>query len=239
MWTQSTCATRLLCSSGQCDHVRFVSESSHISTADAITFFPPGTDTYHVARLARECSDRVYGTYARKHALDESYVSKVLTQLDHLHRLLEILKERIAFVLSPAATSAHQLPKDFEKERQYIMRACLYTLQLAWSSLCLPLYLDVKRRVNELSADGPANATDERRRTRERCGLLLRQVHETTLKAARMVAASVHGAPSLAFLTHLTQERLGSWVQILMEAPTLEQDGRGLNKEDRESDLAW
>jgi hypothetical protein len=35
-------------------------------------------------------------------------------------------------VLSPAATSAHSLPAPFETERQFIMRACLHTLGLAW-----------------------------------------------------------------------------------------------------------
>ena len=161
-----------------------------------------------------------------------------MTQLDHLSNLLTILAGRIAFVLSPAATSAHSLPAPFETERRYIMAACLYTLQLAWSSLCLPLYLDLKRRVAELG-QGTAASAAERRRTQERVELLLKQMHQTTLKAARMVAQSVKNAPSLAFLTHLTQERLGIWAEILLQAKTVEEGGEGITEEEKNSDLCW
>ncbi|KAK4051509.1 hypothetical protein OIO90_004723 [Microbotryomycetes sp. JL221] len=272
-----------------------------VDVRDSITLFfrPMRPYTYHVARLARECSDKVYGTYARRQPLDEHYVSKFLTQLDHLSQLLEILTTRIDFVLSPLATSAHQLPKDFEKERQYIMRACLYTLRLAWSSLCLPLYLDVKRRVTLLSQEveelkaqnklleeqqrqqarlqqdqirqqeqqqgqmttnsitsklpipssigtlpslSSTTKLEDKRRTLERCRLLLDQIHATTLKAARIVAESVRNAPSLAFLTHLTQERLSSWVDILKDAPVKDGIGdltTGLTREEKERNLIW
>lgn len=165
-------------------------------------------------------------------------MTKFMTQLDHLSNLLTVLAGRIAFVLSPAATSAHSLPAPFETERRYIMAACLYTLQLAWSSLCLPLYLDLKRRVGELS-QGTAATAAERRRTQERVELLLKQMHQTTLRAARMVAQSVKNAPSLAFLTHLTQERLGTWAEVLMEAKTVEEGGEGITREEKEEDLKW
>ncbi|KAM0786214.1 hypothetical protein ACM66B_007017 [Microbotryomycetes sp. NB124-2] len=253
-----------------------------VDVRDSITLFfrPMRPYTYHVARLARECSDKVYGTYARRQPLDETYVSRFMNQIDHLHQLLNILTRRIDFVLSPMATSAHQLPKEFERERRFIMKACLETLVLAWSSLCLPLYLDLARRVTELEqqyqqllhahqgqqgvqASGPTPAdastlqqrssstaaagtgvgsikvVDDKRRTLERCQLLLSQMHDTTLKAARMVAASVRSAPSLAFLTHLTQEKLTSWVQILQSAPVLDKDGKGLKREEKENDLVW
>lgn len=159
-------------------------------------------------------------------------------QLDHLHALLSILTDRIAFVLSPAATSAHALPGQFERERQYIMRSCLDTIKLAWCSLVLPLYLDLKRRVTDLD-EGPQATAAERRRTKERVELLLRQVHQEVLKAARIVAASVRRAPSLAFLTHLTQERLGSWVEILMDTKTVEEGGHGITAAEKSSDLKW
>lgn len=215
-------------------------------------------DMYHVARLARECSDHITGSqyipspytrtcadssplvsaYARRQPLDEPFITKFLTQLDHLFNLLSILDGRISFVLSPAATTAHALPAPFETERQYIMRMCVYTLQLAWCSLSLPVYVDVKRQIEELKT-GNANSTAERRRTRERLHVLLQQVHRTTLKAARMVASCVHGAPSLAFLTHLQQERLEAWVEVLMAAVPSEEGGEGITLAEKATELQW
>ncbi|KAL8278795.1 hypothetical protein RQP46_008864 [Phenoliferia psychrophenolica] len=207
-----------------------------VDVRDSVTLFfrPMRPYTYHIARLARECSDRISGTHARKQPLDERFVSKLLTQLDHLFQLLSILDGRISFVLSAAATSAHALPGEFETQRQYIM----HTLQLAWSSLSLPVYTDLKRRIEALKT-GPTSSMSERRRTRERLETLLAQVYRTTIKGARMVASCVHGAPSLAFLTHLHQERLESWIEILLEARTVEQGGEGITAAEKQNDLQW
>lgn len=79
----------------------------------------------------------------------------------------------------------------------------------------------------------------ERRRTRERYEVLLKQMYQTTLKGARMVAQCVRGAPSLAFLTHLQEERLGSWIEILMEAKTREEGGEGITREEKLTELSW
>ncbi len=91
-----------------------------VDVRDAVTLFfrPMSPFCYHTARLARECSDNVSGTYARKKPLDEVFVARYLNQLDHLFALLKILEARISFVLSPAATAAHSLPQPFEMERQ-------------------------------------------------------------------------------------------------------------------------
>ena len=183
-------------------------------------------------------------------------MSKLLTQLDQLYKLLSILDGRISFVLSHAATAAHALPGEFETQRQYIMRACICvslpnrstlmlpltwrtdTLQLAWSSLSLPVFTDLKRRIEALKT-GTTASMSERRRTRERLETLLGQVYRTTIKGARMVASCVHGAPSLAFLTHLHQERLESWIEILLEASTVDEGGEGLTAAEKQNDLQW
>lgn len=57
---------------------------------------------------------------SRRQPLDERYVTKFLTQLDHLYHVFDILRGRIAFVLSPKATDAHALPAPFEQERKYM-----------------------------------------------------------------------------------------------------------------------
>lgn len=161
-----------------------------------------------------------------------------LASLDSLHSLLLVLGGRIEFILSPSATAAHGLPPPFEAERQYIMKACLYTLQLGWSSLSLPVYLDLKRRIEVLKVGSPDTAA-ERRRGQERFELLLNQVYPTTLRGARIVARCVNEAPSLAFLTHLQQERLEIWVPILMEARVVENGGEGITRKEKITELGW
>ncbi|KAG0654821.1 hypothetical protein C6P46_001378 [Rhodotorula mucilaginosa] len=219
-----------------------------VDVRDSVRLFfaPMRPYTYHCARLARECGEKISGTAARRQPCSEQFITKYLTQLDHLLHLFALLEARIAFVLSPAATSAHSLPAPFETERQFIMRACLHTLGLAWSSLSLPVYLELKRRISELrnpphlnSADQQPHLQADRQRTLERLDLLFRQVGQTTLKAARLVAQCVHEAPSLAFLTQLQSENLDKWVEILRSARTVEEGGEGITRAERESDLRW
>lgn len=212
----------------------------------------------HAPQLTMPCQS----AFARKQPLDELFVTKYMTHLDHLLHLFAVLESRIAMVLSPAATSAHALPAPFEAERQFIskfilqsvledhelildaclaVRACLYTLSLAWCGLSLPLYIDLKRRVRALeqpSNDQPAlYSLPSHQRTLSRLRLLLDQVRSTTLKAARMVAQTVREAPSLAFLTHLQSENLDKWCELLIETRVVEDGGQGITREERRNDL--
>ncbi|BGP03719.1 hypothetical protein NBRC10513v2_007452 [Rhodotorula toruloides] len=217
-----------------------------VDVRDSVRLFfaPMRPYTYHCARLARECGEKITGTAARRQPFSEQYLAKYLTQLDHLLHLFALLESRIAFVLSPAATSAHSLPAPFETERQFIMRACLHTLGLAWSSLSLPVHLELNRRIAELRDPPPdhqsaSHLQPSRKRTLERLELLRKQVEQVTLKAARMVAQCVHEAPSLAFLVQLSGENLDKWVKVLVDAKTVEDGGAGITKEERERDLRW
>ncbi|BGP54353.1 hypothetical protein JCM8202v2_001930 [Rhodotorula sphaerocarpa] len=218
-----------------------------VDVRDSVRLFfsPMRPYTYHCARLARECGEKISGTAARRQPCNEQFVTKYLTQLDHLLHLFALLEARIAFVLSPAATSAHSLPAPFETERQFIMRACLHTLGLAWSSLSLPVYLELKRRLADLRAPPPANSEPpphlvaDRLRTLERLELLSRQASRMALKAARLVAQCVHEAPSLAFLTQLQSENLDKWVEVLRSARTVEEGGEGITRAEKERGLSW
>lgn len=120
---------------------------------DTVTLFfrPFRPYTYHCASLARALSDHVTGSefptrvrleyaaklssvvhsaaFARKQPLDELFVTKYMTHLDHLLHLFAVLESRIAMVLSPAATSAHALPAPFEAERQFISELCFLSFE--------------------------------------------------------------------------------------------------------------
>jgi hypothetical protein len=86
---------------------------------------------------------------------------------------------------------------------------------------------------------GSPDTAAERRRGQERFELLLNQVYPTTLRGARIVARCVNEAPSLAFLTHLQQERLEIWVPILMEARVVENGGEGITRKEKITELGW
>ncbi|GAA5993118.1 hypothetical protein JCM11641_003822 [Rhodosporidiobolus odoratus] len=220
-----------------------------VDVRDSVTLFfrPMRPYTYHCARLARECSEHLTGTFARRQPFNEQFLVKYLTSLDALLHLFAVLEARIAFVLSPAATRAHELPAPFETERRFIMQACLYTLSIAWSSLTLPPYLELSRRLTLLRAPPPPSlpphALQSRTRLLSRLTLLHSQMHLNVLKAARMVAQSVREAPSLAFGVNLRGEGpLGEWVRVLVEARTVEEEGGGeggITREEKENDLRW
>ncbi|SCV74537.1 BQ2448_7566 [Microbotryum intermedium] len=204
-----------------------------IDVRDSVSLFfrPMRPYMYHVARLARECTDRVTGTWVRNRPLDEAFVSKYLAQLDSLERLLQSLSERIAFTLSPVATSAHALPAPFETERRLIMTSCIHTLRLAWAGLILPLCTDLKRRLSKMEV---TTMSPEQRRTRDRLLLLRRHAQQALVRGARMVAACLDSPPSLGYVTHLQQERIDSWADVLLDS-TL--DGDELSRKERLSDL--
>ena len=197
---------------------------------------------------------------ARRRPLAESTVATLLGKLDTLATLLHALQDRIALVLSPAAVQAHALPETYEAERAYIMKACLYTLELAWCSLVLPVHLELSRRVGLLEQDvanaeedlalaqGSAQAVaeeaprcDKARRACERAQRLKAQTYRRTLRAAKLIChcVDVRSVPSISFLTHLQHERLDDWCRIVVDAPVtpLGVDGGGLTRDEKRSCL--
>lgn len=113
-----------------------------------------------------------------------------------------------------------------------------YTIQLGWAALSLPLYVDLNRRLAELTS-GPTATSDELRRARERLEVLKQQVHRSALRGARLAASAVSNAPSLAFLQFLRQERLDTWIEILYEARTAEEGGEGITQAEKLTELQW
>ncbi|SGY86058.1 BQ5605_C009g05797 [Microbotryum silenes-dioicae] len=218
-----------------------------IDVRDSVSLFfrPMRPYMYHVTRLARECTDRVTCkcnelilpnlspdvAWVRNRPLDEAFVSKYLAQLDSLERLLLLLSERIAFSLSPAATSAHALPAPFETERRYIMTSCIHTLRLAWASLILPLCTNLKRRLSMMEV---GTISPEQRRTRDRLLLLRRHAQQGLVKGARMIAACLDSPPSLGYLTHVQQERIDNWADVLLDST---RDDDVISQEEQFSDL--
>lgn len=177
---------------------------------------------------------------SRREPLDERYLFKFSTELDLLLQLCCVFGERIALVLSTSSDpSLFPLPPLFRENRwDYILTGSLYALQLAWCSLSLPVYINLRQRIDGLK-EGTPESLPERRRLSERYEFLLKPIYRSTLKAARMVAKCLHIAPSLSFLNCWSYTRIEQWISILLEAKTVEEGGEGITRAEKLVELGW
>lgn len=165
---------------------------SFIRRCSFLTILGPAV-THGVTNLARLASEKLIGTYARRFALNEFTLLTWLATHEKLQALLSLLLLRMNDQLSPAAVTAFNLTTAQEAERAFVLRACRYTLPIAWASTALPVYRDLESRVQVARM-----STEEGgRRTAERLGALLAQVRRVTRRAASVVAQQLGDAPTL------------------------------------------
>ncbi|SGY86034.1 BQ5605_C009g05796 [Microbotryum silenes-dioicae] len=199
---------------------------------DPMTTFYGFTNSYmsHVAKMARECSEHVAGSWVRNRPLDEMFVANYLSQLDLLDHLQHSILGLIPLSLTPEATRARAYSHDAETKSRYIMTLCSHTLRFAWAGLVLPLSIELRRRLSLMDVTA---MTAEKRRTRDRLQVLKGHAQRALMKAARGVAACVDTPASLAYLTHIQHERIDIWADVLLDLAHED----GISREDRISDL--
>ncbi|SCZ99619.1 BZ3500_MvSof-1268-A1-R1_Chr3-1g06158 [Microbotryum saponariae] len=199
---------------------------------DPMTTFYGFTNSYmfHVAKMARECSEHVAGSWVRNQPLDEVFVANYLSQLDLLDHLQHSILGLIPLSLTPEATRARAYSHDAETKSRYIMTLCSHTLRFAWTGLVLPLSIELRRRLSLMDVTA---MTAEKRRTRDRLQVLKGHAQRALMKAARGVAACVDTPASLAYLTHIQHERIDIWADVLLDLAHED----GISREDRISDL--
>ncbi|KAF9074122.1 hypothetical protein BDP27DRAFT_1416444 [Rhodocollybia butyracea] len=112
----------------------------------------------HVISLARDISEHITGTFARRHPLDEAELISKYNSLDLLHTT-------ISTCMSQMQNNQHVI----EKSVFQWMRYCTFPLLHAWSTLALLVFEELKRRrelirVNSLteSLDIPGNTIQSR-----------------------------------------------------------------------------
>ncbi|KDE07192.1 hypothetical protein MVLG_02592 [Microbotryum lychnidis-dioicae p1A1 Lamole] len=189
---------------------------------DPMTTFYGLTNSYmsHVAKMARECSEHVAGSWVRNRPLDEMFVANYLSQLDLLDHLQHSILGLIPLSLTPEATRARAYSHDAETKSRYIMTLCSHTLRFAWAGLVLPLSIELRRRLSLMDVTA---MTAEKRRTRDRLQVLKGHAQRALMKAAR----------GLAYLTHIQHERIDIWADVLLDLAHED----GISREDRISDL--
>ncbi|SCV74531.1 BQ2448_7560 [Microbotryum intermedium] len=199
---------------------------------DPMILFFSLTHSYmsQVGRMARECAEHVAGSWVRNRPLDEAFVARYLSQLDSLDRLLDSVLDLVASSLTPEATRARAYTPDSEMKNRYSMTLCSLALRFAWAGLVLPLSIELRRRLSLMDVTA---MTPEKRRIRDRLQVLKGHTQHALVKAARMVAACVDSPASLAHLTHIQQERIDIWADVLLDLAHED----GISREDRISDL--
>lgn len=131
--------------------------------------------------------------YPRRQPLNEHAFTTWLSAFDNLHTLLSLLLSRIQDQLSPTAILAFNNPPALEQERAFVLHACRYTLPIAWASSVLPVYRELERRIST----SVVGTDDASLRKAERLGALFLQTKRATVRAASIVARSLHDIPTL------------------------------------------
>ncbi|GAA5869403.1 hypothetical protein JCM8547_008665 [Rhodosporidiobolus lusitaniae] len=176
---------------------------------------------------ARELVDKLTGTYARRAPFEELALSEFLSTLD---RLRSISASHCACVDS-------LFPVDFTTNFECLLafphavdRPKRYTLALgqrnmrsmgafAWSSLVLPLYRELQRRLGALSAsaamsDSPSFAE---RMLADRVSLALNHVRELLRAALEAKVENLAGNPFVGTFIALSRIGMADWARLLLE----------------------
>lgn len=105
-----------------------------------------------------------------------------------------LLQSRIGDQLSQTAVAAYALTPVGENERAFVLRACRFTLPIAWASLVLPVYREMERRLQiSLITTDPSIKRHE-----ERLNALFVLVKRATIRGARTVARCLLDVPTMA-----------------------------------------
>lgn len=105
-----------------------------------------------------------------------------------------LLQSRIGDQLSQTAVAAYALPPTAENERAFVLRACRFTLPIAYASLVSPVYREMERRM-QIARIG---SDESSRRHAERLKLLFSQVKRVAIRGARTIARCLLDIPTMA-----------------------------------------
>lgn len=185
-------------------------------------------------------TDSSYSTaFARSQPLSESFVIEYIVALEQLNTIRRLLDATAVKLILMRGGQPRQTDG---KEPSLTVTRNLYNL--IWASLILPVVRELQRRIAEL--DQQDETTDqlsrsERRWTRDRIAVLLREVTSRLARtAASVVAERVHETPSLSWLTPaVVPMPLGEWAKILMMTPCVEGDPMGFTSARKEEQLRW
>ncbi|SGY12507.1 BQ5605_C011g06528 [Microbotryum silenes-dioicae] len=174
---------------------------------------------YHATHLARRCVRQISGTFARSHWLDEAVVASYLSDLE----LLGALRSKLDTTAENLLDDKSSMPAHDGDSQVEVLSAIRFMVTVAWSSLVLPLLLNLQARIDsfETSNESGKHATSDTTKRRAVAVDLLAEVYRRVgIRAGAMLAERVRDVPSLAWLTPgLMPLRLAEWTKLLIRLP--------------------
>ncbi|SCV70625.1 BQ2448_3387 [Microbotryum intermedium] len=175
---------------------------------------------YHATHLARRCVRQISGTFARSHWLDEAAVASYLSDLE----LLGALRSKLDATAASLLGDKPSMPAHEGDSQVDVLAAIRFMVTVAWSSLVLPLLLNLQARIDSFESskndDGKRATSDTAKRRVVVENLLADAYRRVGIRAGALLAERVRNVPSLAWLTPgLMPLRLAEWTKLLIRLP--------------------
>ncbi|KAM0755856.1 hypothetical protein T439DRAFT_320555 [Meredithblackwellia eburnea MCA 4105] len=154
--------------------------------------------------VARHISDRIQSAAARRLPTNSMEFAIALQNLQEMGLMLDVITTHAT--LSLLALDYHA---------PFASRIA-YTFTVAWASLHIPLYREIRRREEELQIDLAADPNVQKQQELHQVEALSRAVRQATLSAVIRASSALNNPPSLAFTTHLEMVKLHEWTQVLL-----------------------
>ncbi|GAA5862283.1 hypothetical protein JCM1840_001708 [Sporobolomyces johnsonii] len=175
-----------------------------------------------VMELARAVAEKLLGSYARRHPLNEASLADCLSSLDLIRRssaaytaLVDRLPEAsVELGLFPYTTTSG--PPHTRRSRPALLRSVRFTVNYGWPALALQIYRELQRR-SSLNSQAPASQDLSARQAAERLQLHVKHARELVGLGLDTFLDSLITSPGLAVWTHLQKQTPIVWAEFLLE----------------------
>ncbi|KAJ7161210.1 hypothetical protein C8R46DRAFT_1353816 [Mycena filopes] len=175
---------------------------------------------FHATELARKLYETITGDFARRHPVDETAVTQLISALNLLHSIPVLLSEEGA--LDAHFSESLFCPSAETRDAHINMRAAAHIMTFSHASLVLALYRELEHRARDTAPlpvhDGEAPPDHWRA---ERLALLRRQVRDMAGRTVHEVARGLRALPSLPHIAHIQRGALVAWAEFCLDDPTV------------------
>ncbi|KAJ7243350.1 hypothetical protein C8J57DRAFT_63952 [Mycena rebaudengoi] len=159
---------------------------------------------FHITCLARQLHETITGDPARLYPLSEGAVLDLMGSLSVVQTILSLLFEQIDAVVLDYLTSTSIVSNGVTARR------CGFAIALSFTSILLPFYRELERRIN-----APDVVADQN--TLGRLLLLRNQARDMARLGARHLAKGIGYLPPLTHHTHTHWLHLAAWAEFCLD----------------------
>ncbi|GAA5894731.1 hypothetical protein JCM5296_002266 [Sporobolomyces johnsonii] len=175
-----------------------------------------------VMELARAVAEKLLGSYARRHPLNEASLANCLSSLDLIRRssaaytawVDRLPEASVELGLFPYTTTSG--PPHTRRSRPALLRSVRFTVNYGWPALALQIYRELQRR-SSLNSQAPASQDLSARQAAERLQLHVKHARELVGLGLDTFLDSLITSPGLAVWTHLQKQTPIVWAEFLLE----------------------